>query len=71
MVFTVPASDKFLQDALHQIQPRYDGRDMFVGASNDYTVSESGGVGTGFDTVTFTFAPKVGDRLTADYDLDV
>ena len=33
----------------------------------DYVVSESGGVGTGYDTVTFTFAPLEHDNIIADY----
>lgn len=38
----------------------------------DYTVSESGGVGTGFDTVTFEVActPKGGEILRFDYAAD-
>ena len=38
-----------------------------VARAGDYTVSESGGIGTGFDTVTFLFAPRFGDTLWADY----
>lgn len=34
---------------------------------DDYTLSESGGSGPGYDTVTLLFAPKPGDKLTADY----
>lgn len=36
---------------------------------SDYTVSESGGVGTGFDRITFDAlcTPVSGDVLTADY----
>jgi len=35
--------------------------------SNDYSVAESGGAGTGYDTIIFSVAPKVGDHLTLDY----
>jgi hypothetical protein len=44
------------------------------GASNDYVRTESGGVGTGFDTITFSVAPrsrpgaKPDDTVTIDYD---
>ncbi len=46
------------------------GRLVF-GATADYTVSESGGVGSGFDTINLTFTPKIPpgrpDRLVVDY----
>lgn len=45
----------------------YNGQRLTEGASNDYEVSESGGMGTGFDTVTLKFAPLAGDVLTADF----
>lgn len=44
------------------------------GVGNDYVRSESGGVGTGFDTITFAAAPrnrpgsKPDDTVTIDYD---
>jgi hypothetical protein len=37
------------------------------GVTEDYTVSESGGVGTGFDTITMAFAPRSNDWLAIDY----
>lgn len=37
------------------------------GVTEDYTVSESGGIGTGYDTIVMAFAPKPGDWLTIDY----
>ena len=48
----------------------YNGQRLSEGGSDDYTVSESGGPGTGHDTVSLSFAPKSStglDRLTADY----
>jgi hypothetical protein len=33
----------------------------------DFEISESFGAGSGYDTVTTTFAPRVGDRLFVDY----
>jgi hypothetical protein len=35
--------------------------------TDDYTVAESGGPGTGFDTVVLLFAPRSGDKVFADY----
>lgn len=34
---------------------------------DDYTVAESGGPGTGFDTVIMVEAPRSGDKVFADY----
>jgi len=34
---------------------------------NDYTISESGGLGTGYDTVILVTAPLPGDHLTTNY----
>jgi hypothetical protein len=45
----------------------YNGQWFREGASNDYVVSESGGVGTGYDTITFAFPPRVGDVLEIVY----
>lgn len=44
------------------------------GAFNDYVRSESGGLGTGYDTITLAVAPRsrvaprVSDTVTIDYD---
>ena len=35
--------------------------------TDDFTVAESGGPGTGFDTVILQHAPVVGDKVFADY----
>lgn len=40
---------------------------QFEGATCDYTRSESGGVGTGFDTVTFAFSLHASDTILIDY----
>lgn len=37
------------------------------GAGNDYLASESGGPGTGYDTITFALAPRVGDKISIDF----
>jgi len=52
----------------------FNGVRQHPGVGNDYTISESGGVGTGFDTVTFAVAPRArtgsrpDDRVTIDYE---
>lgn len=45
----------------------FNGQRLESGAGNDFTVSESGGVGTGFDTVTLLFLPNIGSKFVADY----
>lgn len=66
--FTIPYSEK----AFHslgglKIRPYKNGQRKGVGVGCDVTVTESGGPGTGFDTVVFATPPKVGDTLTVDY----
>lgn len=34
---------------------------------DDFSVTESAGAGTGFDTVTLLVVPRVGDHLLSDY----
>lgn len=63
-VFTTPG--KFVnQLGGDTLQLLYNGQRLLE--VDDYTLSESGGSGTGYDTVTLLFAPKLGDKLTADY----
>lgn len=38
-----------------------------AGAGNDYVVSESGGPGTGYDTITMAYPPLSFDRLSVDF----
>ena len=48
----------------------WNGQRLLEGTGNDYTASESGGVGTGFDTVVFEPGcgpPRLGDVIQADY----
>jgi hypothetical protein len=69
VVFTTP--DLFVQDPPDfQITVFRNGQQQTL--NGDYTVSESGGVGTGFDTVTFAVActPKVGGIVLVDYVID-
>lgn len=65
ITFTTP--DVFIQSGETVIRVFLNGQRLLLGASNDYTVSESGGPGTGFDTVTLAVAPLGYDNLTADY----
>lgn len=67
-VFTTP--DKFLHQTYYGAEPRiclmHNGRRLIE--FDDFTVSESGGLGTGFDTITVvSFSPSSRSRLTADY----
>src|ERR1700722_9637258 len=69
MVFTIP-SGKFLFDGnLHKIVVYKNGvKQVYL---DDFFIAESGGPGTGYDTVVFTVAPQVDplpvDIITADY----
>jgi hypothetical protein len=67
-VYTIP-TDKFIQDATFKIIVYKNGvKQVFL---DDYFIAESGGPGTGYDTVIFTIAPTTipapDDILTADY----
>lgn len=68
-VFT--ASDKFLNGlftdgSFFHIHVKHNGKDLYENI--DYTISESGGPGTGYDTINLTaFAPKKKDQLRATY----
>jgi hypothetical protein len=69
VVFTTP--DFFDQDPPdYQIKVMRNGQQQTLGG--DYTVSESGGAGTGYDTVTFAVActPKSGEIVLVDYVID-
>jgi hypothetical protein len=52
----------------------FNGVRQLPGASVDYIASESGGAGTGYDTITFTVAPRgrpgprIDDVVSVDYD---
>jgi hypothetical protein len=68
--FTVPAPDKFINGSLgsneFRILVRHNGKGLLPGI--DYTMSESGGAGTGLDTISMiTFKPVSDSTLVADY----
>jgi len=64
-VFTLPGGAK--TNTAEDVRPFVNGDRMNEGSGNDFVASESGGPSTGFDTVTFLFAPKVGDILIVDF----
>lgn len=63
--FTTP--QPFLNTGQDTAAVFYNGQRLHEGVGDDYTLAESGGPGTGWDTVNLLFTPKPGDRLTADY----
>jgi hypothetical protein len=66
LTFSVPG-EKFVQTGNIGIRVHLNGQRLFLGAGNDYAVSESGGPGTGYDTVILTVPPVPWERITADY----
>lgn len=49
----------------------YNGQRFLSGSGNDYVASESGGVGTGYDTITLEFIPRPASNWLIDYTPDV
>lgn len=68
-VFVLPFGDKAaIVPPATTIAVRVNGVEYSSGVENDYVLSESGGAGSGFDTITMLhFAPKEGDSITATY----
>lgn len=69
VVFTTP--EKFIVNANLGIKTFWNGRKL--ARDKDFTVSESGGVGTGYDTITILWTklkPRTTDELIADYYVD-
>ena len=64
-VFSTP--DNFVHDGVTDERVYLRGKRLLEGAGNDYTAVESGGVGTGYDTIVFARAPKPGDNILLDY----
>lgn len=65
--FVIP-DPEFVQVGEQVIRVFYNGQRLRLGSGDDYTVSESGGVGTGYDTITLVgVAPLPTEELTADY----
>ena len=64
-VFTTPT--KFIHNGVNNEMVYLRGKRLRVGATHDYVASESGGLGTGYDTITLNQPPEVGDNLLIDY----
>ena len=63
LVYTTP--DLFQPDSIRVYRM---GVRANRGSSDDYIISESGGLGTGYDTITFNDRPpEAGTELFADY----
>ena len=71
LTFVAPDGDKFIHDGEQSIVGDWNGRELRV--DRDFEVSESGGVGTGYDTVKLVawaavpFLPRATDELTFKY----
>lgn len=66
LTFTTP--EPYLHTAEVTICVYRNGVRLEQGAGNDYTVLESGGQGTGYDTIVLAMAgPRSWEKLYADY----
>jgi len=63
--FTTP--EPFVQGTNMNIKVYRNGQRLHFGVSNDYVVSESGGPGTGYDTIVVAIPPRDHEKLIADY----
>lgn len=68
-IFTVPIS--FKHGGVDTEIVSYNGQRLIEGSGNDYVASESGGAGTGYDTITLEFTPRAGSNWRIDYTPDV
>ena len=64
-IFATPHKFLYETTGLEPVFKR-NGQTIYLGKEID-EISESGGVGTGYNQVLFKKAPKTGDVLTADY----
>lgn len=65
-VFTTPGGEKFLQNLPYfAIQVFLNGQ--LLRLLDDYVVIESGGFGTGYDTVVLAVAPRPREKVMAVY----
>jgi hypothetical protein len=67
MNVTFKTPEIFVQSSNLRVRVHLNGQRLRLGASNDYTVAESSGVGTGFDTIILAIAPRNHDVVIADY----
>ena len=63
--FTIP--ELILSDASASLRVYLNGQRLLHGVGNDYVVTESGGAGTGYDTVIVAVPPQSYESLIADY----
>jgi hypothetical protein len=65
VTFTTP--EPFVQSPNLNIKVYLNGQRLWNGSGNDYVVAESGGPGTGYDTVVLAVPPKGFENLIADF----
>ena len=65
--FTVSGGLNYVHNGVTDEQLLYNGVVQDEGPGCDYTAVESGGAGTGFDTVELAFAPRIGDNLAITF----
>lgn len=64
-IFTTTAN--YIHGGLYTETVFYNGQRVWEGTGNDYLATESGGAGTGYDTITTTFTPRIGSNWTMDF----
>lgn len=64
-IFTLPTTDKFIYNNDYKLTLYLNG--VRQAYTDNFLVAESGGPGTGYDTVIFVEAPIAGDELIVDY----
>lgn len=66
LTFQLAGTDKFVHNLpFLSVHVYYNG--VRLALLYDYTISESGGSGTGYDTIVLEVAPRVRDTILADY----
>lgn len=66
LVFTVPDGDKFTHNLpFLTIHVFFNGQRLKL--IDDYVINESGGPGSGYDTVILEVAPRLADKVWVDY----
>ena len=64
---TFTVSPYFRHDGIRDEALYLNGQRLKEGSAFDYEAVESGGVGTGYDTIEICFPPKTGDVLSIDF----
>ena len=69
-IFSIPAPDKFINGPYHgnifKIQVFHNGREL--DEVIDYLISESGGAGSGYDTIILiSFTPRINSKMYCNY----